>query len=116
MRGNPPQIGLLSWPETTAPDYNTIRPHASLGYRPLAPEVFLPAFGAWPGCATPTGSAATLAQRPTLTNIPTGPLSGGLISMNIGTFVWNCVAEATPRHRMPPRYGDASLRHAAYAM
>ena len=28
--------------------YNTIRPHASLGFRPPAPEVILPAFAAWP--------------------------------------------------------------------
>src|SRR5262249_20975766 len=28
--------------------YNTIRPHASLGYKPPAPEVFVPAFAAWP--------------------------------------------------------------------
>ena len=28
--------------------YNTERPHASLGYKPPAPEVFVPAFAAWP--------------------------------------------------------------------
>src|SRR5262245_59560584 len=28
--------------------YNTIRPHASIGYKPPAPEVFVPAFAAWP--------------------------------------------------------------------
>ena len=28
--------------------YNTVRPHASLGYRPPALEVFVPAIGAWP--------------------------------------------------------------------
>src|SRR5215469_17006099 len=28
--------------------YNTIRPHASLGYKPPAPQVFVPAFAAWP--------------------------------------------------------------------
>src|SRR5215213_1067346 len=27
--------------------FDTIRPHASLGYRPPAPEVFVPAFAAW---------------------------------------------------------------------
>ena len=36
--------------------YNAVRPHASLGYRPPAPEVFVPAFAAWPAGATPTGS------------------------------------------------------------
>ena len=34
--------------------YNTVRPHASLGFRPPAPEVVLPAL-AWP--AAPTGPA-----------------------------------------------------------
>ena len=28
--------------------YDTVRPHASLGYRPPASEVFVPAFTAWP--------------------------------------------------------------------
>src|SRR5215208_954340 len=28
--------------------YNTVRPHASLGFRPPAPEVFVPALAAWP--------------------------------------------------------------------
>jgi putative transposase len=27
--------------------YNTVRPHASIGYKPPAPEVFVPAFAAW---------------------------------------------------------------------
>ena len=36
--------------------YNTIRPHASLGYKPPAPEVFVPAFAAWPAALRPTGS------------------------------------------------------------
>ena len=46
------QIVIESWRR----HYNTIRPHASIGYKPPAPEVFVPAFAAWP-CATPTGSA-----------------------------------------------------------
>lgn len=28
--------------------FNTVRPHGSLGYRPPAPEVFIPANSAWP--------------------------------------------------------------------
>src|SRR3712207_1707417 len=28
--------------------YNSVRPHASLGFRPPAPEVFVPALAAWP--------------------------------------------------------------------
>ena len=39
--------------------YNTRRPHASLGYRPPAPEVFVPAMAAWPN------KPAAGAQRPT---------------------------------------------------
>ncbi len=48
--------------------YNTIRPHASLGYKPPAPEVFVPGLAArsaaqpWP--APP--DALPLAPRPTL--------------------------------------------------
>jgi hypothetical protein len=38
--------------------YNTIRPHASLGYKPAAPEVFVPYIRRVAGCATPTGSAS----------------------------------------------------------
>ncbi|UHD45786.1 IS3 family transposase [Aureimonas altamirensis] len=39
--------------------YNTVRPHSSLGYRPPAPEVFLPAFASAP-------APPSLAQRPTI--------------------------------------------------
>ena len=48
--------------------YNTVRPHASLGYRPPAPEVFLPAFAAWPAAQAGWASPATLklAPRPAL--------------------------------------------------
>src|ERR1051325_435065 len=46
---------------------NTVRPHASLGYRPPAPEVFGPAFAAWPAALTRPASPARspVAQRPT---------------------------------------------------
>ena len=48
--------------------YKRVRPHASLGYRPPAPEVFVPAFAAWP--AVPPQSAPppllSLAPRPAL--------------------------------------------------
>lgn len=47
---------------------NTLRPHASLGYNPPAPEVFMPGLAARPsprnGSATP--AALPLALRPTL--------------------------------------------------
>jgi putative transposase len=45
--------------------YNTIRPHASLGYKPPAPEVFVPAFAAWPAYVDRL-RRPTLAQPPTL--------------------------------------------------
>ena len=48
--------------------YNTVRPHGALGYRPPAPEVFLPAFTAWP--APPTRPApppkSPMELKPTL--------------------------------------------------
>src|SRR3982751_508737 len=37
--------------------YNSVRPHASLGYRPPAPEVVVPGLRGLAGCAHPTGSA-----------------------------------------------------------
>ena len=40
--------------------YNGVRPHASLGFKPPAPEVFVPAFG-----ARPSGSPRPLASAPT---------------------------------------------------
>src|SRR5213594_4024324 len=46
--------------------YNTIRPHASLGYKPPAPEVFVPAFAAWPAALRRAAPPATLGKRPTL--------------------------------------------------
>ena len=48
--------------------YNTKRPHASLGYRPPAPEVFVPAFAAWPAALTRPAPPDRLpvVQRPTL--------------------------------------------------
>ena len=58
------QIIIESWRR----HFNTIRPHASLGYRPPAPEVFVPAFAAWPAALTQPAPPGTLmlAQRPTL--------------------------------------------------
>src|SRR5215218_4635547 len=48
--------------------YNGVRPHASLGFRPPAPEVVLPTFAAWPAAlrrpASPT--MQTVAPRPPL--------------------------------------------------
>lgn len=38
------QIIIESWRR----HYNTVRPHGSINYKPPAPEVFVPAFAAWP--------------------------------------------------------------------
>jgi putative transposase len=46
--------------------YNTVRPHASLGYKPPAPEVFVPAFPAWPAALRRPAPPATLAKPPAL--------------------------------------------------
>ena len=57
------QIIVESWRR----HYNTVRPHASLGYRPPAPEVFVPAL-AWPAAQPRPAPPAmlTVAQTPTL--------------------------------------------------
>jgi transposase InsO family protein len=46
--------------------YNAVRPHASIGYKPPATEVFVPAFAAWPASLRRPDSPATLAQSPPL--------------------------------------------------
>ena len=48
--------------------YNAVRPHASLGYKPPAPEVFVPAFAAWPAAPPRPAAPARLpvAPRPTM--------------------------------------------------
>ena len=45
--------------ETWRREYNTVRPHSSLGYRPPAPEAVL-----WP--ATPKAAAPAVAPKPTM--------------------------------------------------
>jgi putative transposase len=56
------QIVIESWRR----HYNTIRPHPSIGYKPPAPDVFVPAFAAWPAALRRPAPPATLAQWPTL--------------------------------------------------
>jgi len=50
------QIVIESWRR----HYNAVRPHASLGYRAPAPEVFVPAFVAWPAAQPRPAPPATL--------------------------------------------------------
>ena len=58
------QIVIESWRR----HFNTFRPHETLGYKPPAPEVFVPAFAAWPASLRRPAPPATLplAQRPIL--------------------------------------------------
>ena len=58
------QIIIESWRR----HYNGIRPHGALGYRPPAPEVFVPALTAWPAALTTPAPPAklTVEERPTL--------------------------------------------------
>ena len=53
------QIIIESWRR----HYNTVRPHASLGYRPPAPEVLIPAF-AWPAAPVRPAPPASLPMAP----------------------------------------------------
>jgi transposase InsO family protein len=50
------QIVIESWRR----HFNTVRPHGSLGYRPPAPEVFIPASSAWPAARERSAPSATL--------------------------------------------------------
>lgn len=54
------QIVIESWRR----HYNAVRPHASLGYKPPAPEVLVPALVAWPSARTQTAPIATLPLAP----------------------------------------------------
>ena len=56
------EIVIESWRR----HYNTVRPHASLGYRAPAPEVFLPALAPWPAALSRPAPPAMLplAQMP----------------------------------------------------
>jgi len=58
------QIVIESWRR----HYNAVRPHESLGYRPPAPEVFVPALAAWPSARLGSAPTTTLspASRPEL--------------------------------------------------
>src|SRR5438046_3149364 len=57
------EIVIESWRR----HYNTVRPHASIGYRAPAPEVFVPALAAWPAAQSRPAPPAMLplAPRPT---------------------------------------------------
>jgi transposase InsO family protein len=56
------QIVIESWRR----HYNRVRPHAALGYKPPAPEVFVPALAAGAAGRTRNAPPAPRATKPTL--------------------------------------------------
>jgi len=59
------QVVIESWRR----HYNAVRPHASLGYLPPAPEVFIPNFVAWPAAQPrPAAPATPLLSQEALMN------------------------------------------------
>ncbi len=58
------QVVIESWRR----HFNTVRPHGAINYKPPAPEVFVPAFAAWPAAKPRPSPPAMLrvAPRPTL--------------------------------------------------
>src|SRR5438874_13463659 len=54
------EIVIESWRR----HYNTVRPHASIGYRAPAPEVFVPALAAWPAAQSRPAPPAMLPLVP----------------------------------------------------
>ena len=55
------QIVIESWRR----HYNAVRPHASIGYKAPAPEVFVPALAAWPAAQPQPAPPAMLPLAPT---------------------------------------------------
>jgi putative transposase len=56
------QVIIESWRR----HYNTVRPHGSLGYKPPAPEVFVPAMSMRAGPHSRPAAPPALAERPSL--------------------------------------------------
>ena len=58
---------------------NTVRPRGIIGDRPPAPELFVPAFAAWPAALTRPAPPARLpvVQRPTVHSHQTRTTQGG---------------------------------------
>ena len=54
------EIVIESWRR----HYNMVRPHASIGYRAPAPEVFVPALAAWPAAQPRPAPPAMLPLLP----------------------------------------------------
>ena len=59
---NEARIVIESWRR----HYNAVRPHASLGYKPPAPEVFVPALAARAAPQPQPATPPALASRPSM--------------------------------------------------
>jgi len=59
---NEAKIVIESWRR----HYNAVRPHGSLGYKPPAPEVFVPALAARAASQSPPATPPALASRPSM--------------------------------------------------
>ncbi len=112
------EIILKSWRR----HYNTVRPHASLGYRPPAPEVIVPALAAWPAAPPRPALPAslTVAPRPRPNQHSPRGHPGGLIKAALASL--GCESRGNACTRRPVlvvvelrapldlRYGDPDLR------
>jgi transposase InsO family protein len=61
--------------------YNTVRPHGSLGYKPPAPEVFVPAMAARATAQTQQAPQPALASRPSMNYHSNWTSQWGLITL-----------------------------------
>jgi hypothetical protein len=78
--------------------YNAARPHLSIGYKPLAPEVFVPRLHRVAGFATSTGFAGHAGAIATLKlTLPPGPLNLGSSALNLGTLTWLTFSRKLPQ-------------------
>ena len=94
------QIVIESWRR----HYNTIRPHASIGYKPPAPEVFVPAFTAWP--AEPVGEGVEALDVAVLPR--TAPLDIGSLGADSGNPSLDGLGNEFRSIIRPDMTGDAS--------
>jgi putative transposase len=60
--------------------YNTARPHGSLGYKPPAPEVFIPAMAARATAQPRPATSPALASKPSVNQHPNWTSQWGLIT------------------------------------
>jgi len=84
---NEAKIVIESWRR----HYNAVRPHGSLGYKPPAPEVFVPALGPTRAASqSPPVTPPAWPRGPQCTNIRSGPVSGGRSSRLPRSGFWKC--------------------------